>query len=206
MNHYLTQPQNYMDKQKNRYIAVAYKLYTTEDGETDMIEEATADRPFHFLTGFGIALDAFEKAVAGLNTGDAFDFTLTKDEAYGDYMDERVLDLDRSIFTINGHFDHENIYVDAIVPLQNADGNRFNGRVLEITDEHVKMDLNHELAGLDLHFTGHIVEARDASDDEIQAFINRMHGGGCGCGCHDCGGGCDDHDHHHHGDGCGHCG
>ena len=204
-----------MGKQSNRYIAVAYKLYTTEDGETEMIEEATADRPFHFISGFGMALAAFEKAVSDMNTGDTFDFVLTKDEAYGDYMEERVLDLDRSIFTINGHFDHENIYVDAIVPLQNADGNRFDGHVLEITDEYVKMDLNHELAGLDLHFTGSIVEAREATEDEIQTLINRMNGHGCGCG--DCGGGCDGHGHHHddcgggcdghghHHDGCGHC-
>lgn len=191
-----------MEKQANRYIAVAYKLYTTEEGETELIEEATADRPFHFLSGFGMALAGFERAVGSLNTGDTFDFVLTKDEAYGDYMEERVVNLDRSIFTINGHFDHDNIYVDAIVPLQNADGNRFEGHVLEITDEYVKMDLNHALAGCDLHFTGSIVEARVATDEEIQAIINRMNGGGCGCGC---GGGCD-HDHEHDGHGHGGCG
>lgn len=199
-----------MDEASHRYIAVAYKLYTTEDGETDMIEEAPADKPFHFYTGMGLALDGFEKAVGGLNAGESFDFTLPAAEAYGEYVDERVVDLDRSIFTINGHFDHDNIYVDAIVPLQNADGNRFDGRVLAISDTHVKMDLNHQLAGLDLHFTGSIVEARPATADEIQTVINRMHSH-CHCGCDDgCDGGCDcgddhhEHGHHHHG-GCGHC-
>lgn len=206
-----------MDKASNRYIAVAYKLYTTEDGETELIEEAPKDKPFHFYTGMGLALDGFEKNVGELNTGDTFDFTLPAAEAYGEYVEERVVNLDRSIFTINGHFDHDNIYVDAIVPLQNADGNRFEGHVLEITDDHVRMDLNHQLAGLDLHFTGSIVEAREASAEEIQAVINRMHshcgcgggcGGDCGDGCgEDCGDSCDgghEHGHGHHG-GCSHC-
>ena len=198
-----------MNESTNRYIAVAYKLYVTEDGETDMIEEAPADKPFHFYTGLGLALDGFEAKVGGLNTGDTFDFTLPAAEAYGEYVPERVVDLDRSIFTINGHFDHDNIFVDAIVPLQNADGNLFDGHVLEITDTHVKMDLNPRLAGLDLHFTGTIVEAREATSDEVQAVINRMHSH-CHCGG-DCEGGCGDegcdgeHHHHHHNGGCGHC-
>ena len=109
-----------------------------------------------------------------------------------------MLDLDKEIFTINGHFDHENIYKDAVVPLQNEDGNRFMGRVLDITDDIVKMDLNHPLAGLDLLFKGEIVENREATNEEVQQMLNHISGeGGCGgCGC--------DHDHQGEGCGCGH--
>ena len=120
-----------------------------------------------------------------------------------------MLDLDRSIFQINGHFDHENIFVDAIVPLQNEEGNRFYGRVMDITDDKVKMDLNHPLAGKTLNFKGKVLEKREASNQEIQNLVNFLSGeGGCGCGCGDCGGGCGDHEcdgHHDHGCGCGHC-
>ena len=121
------------------------------------------------------------------------------------------IDLDREMFCINGHFDHENIFKDAIVPLQNEDGNRFYGRVLEITDDKVKMDLNHPLSGKTLCFSGKVLESREATKDEIQGFINRLSGEGCGCGCGDCGGDCDcggdhcdcDGDHHDHHCGCG---
>lgn len=206
-----------MEQGSNRYMAVSYKLYATDEGETDMVEEAPVDKPFQFVTGFGMALDGFEKAVAGLNKGEKFDFTLPKEQAYGEYMDERVVKLDRSIFTINGHFDHDNIFVDAVVPLQNEDGNRFYGHVLEITDANVTVDLNHELAGMDLRFVGEIVEARPLTDEELQAMVKRMNGDGCGCGCGDdnCGchhhhegdGDCNHHHGHHNDDGCGcgHC-
>ena len=184
-----------MDNNTNKYIAVAYKLYTVENGESELVEEATDKEPFQFISGYGIALDSFEKQMTGLKTGAEFDFTLQKDDAYGDYELERVLDLDKSVFCINGHFDHENIYKDAIVPLQNEDGNRFYGKVLSIGDDKVKIDLNHPLAGKTLNFKGHIVEAREATNDEIQGLINRMSGEGCCCGGHGDGECC----HHHEG-------
>lgn len=203
-----------MDKPQNKYIAVAYKLYTAENGESNLVEEATEERPFQFISGFGVTLDAFEKEIAGLEQGAEFDFELTKDEAYGDYEEAHVLDLDREMFCINGHFDHEHIFKDAVVPLQNAYGNRFFGRVLDISDDKVKMDLNHPLAGQTLQFKGRVLESREATNDEIQAMINRLSGEGCGCGCGSCGGdcgdgcgdGCGEHGHHHHGDNGGCCG
>lgn len=196
-----------MEKPQNKYIAVTYKLYTVENNENELIEETAAGRPFQFISGFGITLEAFEKQIEGLDKGADFDFTLTKEEAYGDYEPARVLDLEREMFCINGHFDHEHIFKDAIVPLQNEDGNHFYGRVLEVGTDKVKMDLNHPLAGKTLNFKGHVEENREATTDEIQGMINRLSGEGCGCGCDDCGGGCGDegcggHDHHHGG----HCG
>lgn len=223
-----------MEKENNKFIAVAYKLYSLADGKETLIEEAPADRPFVFITGFGITLDAFENGVEDLPKGEQFTLNIECEEAYGERLDERVLDLNKEIFTINGHFDHDNIYKDAVVPLQNEDGNRFMGRVLDVTEDTVKMDLNHPLAGLDLLFKGEIVENREATNEEVQQMLNHISGeGGCGgCGCghnhgdeedgnheHGCGcghehhgeghdhgnhGGCCGHGNGHHGGGCGH--
>jgi len=178
----------------NRFVAVTYRLYVDGDNGKELMEETKADQPFKFITGYGIALDAFEKKVAELEKGQDFEFSLEKEDAYGDYNLEHVLDLDREMFCIDGKFDSERIYVDAVVPLQNEDGNRFYGRVLEVNDDKVKIDLNHPLAGETLHFEGKVVENREATNQEIQQLINHMSGGcgGCGGGCHsggNCGGG-----------------
>lgn len=178
---------NKMDKKEYKSIAVDYKLYVIENGEKVLQEETSAGNPFRFLSGFGMTIPGFENAIAPLAIGDKFDFTLSKDDAYGDYYAERVLDLDKEMFCIDGKFDDEHIYVDAIVPLQNQDGNRFMGHVLEISDTKVKIDLNHPLAGKELNFVGSVVESREATNGEIQAMINHMTGGG---GCGGCGGGC----------------
>ncbi|MBQ8701669.1 MAG: FKBP-type peptidyl-prolyl cis-trans isomerase [Prevotella sp.] len=196
-----------MEQGNNKFISVKYQLYTNENGVNTLVEETSEERPFIFLTGFGVALEAFEKSVENLAEGDNFEFTLTKDEAYGDYFEERVVTLDREIFSVNGHFDHENVVVGAVLPLQNEDGNRFDGKVLEITETGVKLDLNHPLAGKTITFKGQVLENRPATNGEIEHLASLISGEHhCGCGCDDCSDGCDHH-HHEHGDGCGcgHC-
>lgn len=190
-----------MNSKENKYMSVAYQLYSVENGNEKLVEETSDDKPFTFLSGFGMTLEAFENAIVGLGENDTFEFTLTPSEAYGERDESRVLDLDKSMFTINNHFDHDNIYVDAIVPLQNEDGNHFYGHVLAISDDKVKMDLNHPLAGKTLHFKGSVTESRPATNEEIQHMMNHLSGEGCSCGCDDCGEGCGSH-HHHHKDGC----
>jgi FKBP-type peptidyl-prolyl cis-trans isomerase SlyD len=88
--------------------------------------------------------------------------------------------------------------------MQNEDGQYFQGRVVAIDDQQVRIDLNHPLAGRELNFNGHIVESREATNEEIQQFINRLSGGGCGEGCGGCGG-CGSDDGGCGGGGCGKC-
>ena len=187
-----------MDKKNNKFIAVNYRLYVDGDNGKELMEETKADQPFQFISGFGIALDAFENKLVGLEKGQDFSFSLEKEEAYGDYEQQRVLDLDREMFYVDGHFDKEHIYEDAIIPLQNENGDHFYGRVQEIGEEKVKVDLNHPLAGETLHFEGKVLENREATNEEIDHLIKHLSGG--------CGGHCN-HNCNSEGDnGCGGCG
>ena len=200
-----------MEKSKNRVMSLSYSLDVDEDGEKRLVEKTNDGQPFQFISGFGVALDAFEQKLLLLEKGASFDFALTKDQAYGDYHDELLMELDRDVFSINGHFDHEHVYQDAIIQMQNEEGNRFYGHVVEIGEEKVKVDLNHPLAGETLYFKGEVLENREATEEEVNHLMKHLTGG-CGGHCGDCEGGCD-HDHegcdHHHdsgcGCGCGHC-
>lgn len=185
-----------MEENKNKYIAVAYKLFSNKDGQVTMEEEATADLPFVFISGFGFTIDAFEKELVKLAEGDDFDFTLTKEEAYGDIDSEGIVDFDRELFYVDGKFDDEHVTLGATLPLQNEQGQRFFGKVLDINDKKVKLDFNHPLAGKSLNFVGKVVESREATTDEIQTVINQMSGGcgGCGGGCSSCSEGCEGKD------------
>ena len=197
-----------MDTTPNKYITVAYELYTDFDGKKEMVEKAPAEHPFQFISDMGTTLDAFEAHIKPLQKGEKFNFTLSVEEAYGEYEQERVLELNKDVFKINGHFDKEHIYPGSVVPLMNAEGARFNGTIAEIKEDTVVVDLNHPLAGKTLNFVGEVTENRDATKDEIQGMLNMLSGeGGCSCGCESCGGGCcdDDCDGSHHECGCGHC-
>lgn len=135
-------------EQPNKYISVAYELYTdNEKGIHELVEKAPAEHPFQFISRLGVALDAFESHIAALNEGDNFDFTLSVDEAYGPYIQEHVIELDKAVFCIDGKFDKNTIYPGNIVPLVNADGNRFQGLITDVKEDKVVVDLNHPLAG-----------------------------------------------------------
>lgn len=176
---------------ENKYITLAYKLYAPMEGnERELIEEATAEYPFQFVSGMGMALDAFEQQVSNLAKGDKFEFTLTEDEAYGAHQPEAVQQLPAKVFEINGKIDSKYIYEGAVVPLQNAEGERFHGTITEITKESITVDLNHPLAGKALTFIGEVVEIHEATAQEMQDAVNTLTGG-CGGGCGGCGGGCE---------------
>ena len=187
---------------ENKYITVAYKLYALKEGKSEMVEEATVEHPFQFISGLGTVLERFDKEITPLNEGDKFEFVIPCAEAYGDYMPEGVQTVSKEMFTIDGVFDDEHIYTGNIVPLQDNEGHHFFATVGEITDTTVTVDLNHPHAGKDLNFIGQVVTSRPATNEEIQSTLNQL-SGECGCGCcggdcgSDCGDGC--------GEGCGHC-
>ena len=199
-----------MDKTPNKFMSVVYELYTISDGEKKLEEQTGTERPFEFITGFGIALDAFEQEVTKHAKGDTFDFTLAPEQAFGAYEPQGVHKIDRQVFSVNGHFDHDNIFPDAVITLTDGEDHQFMAKVVKIEEDGVTVDTNHPLAGKSLIFVGEVAEIREATKEEITATLKMITGeGGCGCGCEDCDG-CGDHDcdhEHHHGDhcGCGHC-
>jgi len=181
----------------NKSVSAEYELYVDGEleGEQELMEKATAEEPLRFIYGVGMMLPKFEENLFGLQVGDKFDFTINNEEAYGQYDDDSVLDLERSVFEIDGKLDEEMIFEGNVVPLMDNEGNRVNAQVVTITDTHVTVDLNHPLAGENLHFKGSVLEVREATEKEIASLS-----GGCGCGCDEkgcgegnCGeGGCSD--------------
>lgn len=196
-----------MDNKQNKYISVSYQLYSIDnDGKKHLEEQTQQGNPFIFISGFGVTLDKFEQQIIDLEPGAKFDFTLAPAEAFGEYDNEGVHTLPRDSFSINGHFDHENIYPGAVITLMDADEHRFMARVEKVEENGVTVDTNHPLAGMTLQFSGLVLENRDATMEEIQHMLNHLSGEGCGCGCDDCEGGCGGHEHKDHDHcGCGHC-
>lgn len=186
-----------MEETKNKFIVLSYSLYDTtkgDDGNEVLIEKTQDERPFIFVSGMGATLPSFEQQVVNLEKGAEFDFELAPEQAYGERFEERILELDKQIFTINGQFDAQHVKEGAVIPLQNEDGNRFLGVVLSIGDDKVKVDLNHPLAGKKLNFCGEVLENRDATAEEVAHMAKLLSGeaGGCGGNCSgNCGdGGC----------------
>jgi len=165
-----------------KVVSATYELYITdENGKEQLMEKATEEAPLVWCQGEGMMLPAFEAQMAGKEVGDNFDFVLKAADAYGEYIQEGLMDLPKKMFfNGDGEFDEERVYVGAIVPMNTVDGQIVKAQVCEITDDQVTIDLNHPYAGEDLHFKGVILDIRDVTEGELKAIRNPH-----GCGkCH----------------------
>lgn len=144
-------------------VSLTYDLYTQqEDGSEGLVESATEEQPLTFLYGAGQMLPKFEEHLASLSTGDPYDFHISAEDAYGNYDEEAVANLPKEMF--NGTDMPE---IGSVLPLQDNQGNRFQGQVVSIAEDSVIVDLNHPMAGQDLHFKGNILNIRPATPEEL---------------------------------------
>jgi len=143
-------------------VSLTYDLYVDQDGSEVLTESATEEQPLTFLFGVGQMLPKFEENLSTLSTGDSYDFHLTASEGYGDYDEEAVANLPLEMFKESG-----TPQIGDSLPLQDNHGNRFQGQVVSVAEDSVIVDLNHPMAGQELHFKGNILNVRPATAEEL---------------------------------------
>ena len=180
---------------QNKVVEFAYELEV--DGV--VVDHTTVEKPLDYIHGTGCLLPKLEEHIEGMEPGDKFDVTLSPADGYGEVDQNRIIDLPKAAFEVNGEIREDLLVPGNTIPMMNSMGGVIPGVVLEVTADSVKMDLNHQMAGKTLHFTGEVVSVREATEKEL---TEGLHGeyvhscGGCG-GCHgegscegDCGCGC----------------
>lgn len=146
----------------NHVVTLTYKLHTVKDGERTFVEEANKSNPLDFLYGVGMMLPKFEENIAGLKSGETTDFELSAADAYGEIDEQAIAQLPTAMFGEAGIPP-----VGEILPLQDNQGNQFRARVTEVSPEAVVVDLNHPMAGQNLHFAIEILDVRPATAEEL---------------------------------------
>ena len=168
-------------------VALTYVL----EVEGQVRDQATEENPLEFIYGLGYLLPKFEEYLLGKGVGDSFEFRLSPEEGYGVYDSEAVIELPKHIFEIDGKIQDNLLVVGNVIPMMNQQGGVIPGKVVEVGDQSVTMDFNHELAGKELHFTGKVTGVRDATEKEL---TDGLHGEraaqGCGGNCSSCSSNC----------------
>lgn len=140
-----------MQKPKSGDTVRVHYTGTLEDG-TQFDSSRGAD-PMEFAMGQGQLIAGFEKAVAGLMTGESCKVTLEPDDAYGESNDEMIQNVPRKLMP-------EGVELETGMVLQGQadDGRVDNFTVVSFTEETVTLDANHPLAGKSLTFEIELVE------------------------------------------------
>jgi FKBP-type peptidyl-prolyl cis-trans isomerase SlyD len=154
--------------EKNKVVSLTYTL-RFDNAEGEIIEEIDNENPEKVLIGHENLFEKFEAQILKLKQGETFEFTLSPDESYGDYDEEKLIELPKENFFIDDKFDDEMVYEGAIIPMEDEENDiHAEAIVVEVGDTNVKLDFNHPLAGETLHFKGNILEVRDATEEEIK--------------------------------------
>lgn len=134
--------------ENGKRVAIEYTL-SLDDGTK--VDGNVGDDPLVYDHGEGQILPALEEALGGMQVDEVKQVTLAPEEGYGQWTPEATQDV--SLEAVPEDLRE----VGTLLAVQDGQGNRLPARVYDVGDESVRLDLNHPLAGQNLHFEVRVV-------------------------------------------------
>lgn len=140
-----------MSEAKNGDTVKVHYTGKLKDGE--VFDTSEGNEPLEFTIGEGQIIPGFEEAVLGMSPGDSKTVEIAADKAYGERIDDLVVQIDRKEMP-------PDLECEAGQKLRvgSPEGPVAVVTVLEVTEAVVTVDANHPLAGHDLTFDIELVE------------------------------------------------
>ncbi|MGL4982466.1 MAG: FKBP-type peptidyl-prolyl cis-trans isomerase [Treponemataceae bacterium] len=177
--------------EKNKVVTLEYTL---TDEKNEILDSSKDLGALDYLHGYKNIICGLEKALEGKKVGDSFKVEIEPEDGYGMVQENLIVDIPRT------QFDSETkIEVGMQFEAQNDSGVQVV-TVVDVSDDTVKINANHPLAGEKLFFDVEVINIRDATEKEIaDSDIENDFSCGCSGGC---GGEGEGHHHgHNHGEG-----
>jgi FKBP-type peptidyl-prolyl cis-trans isomerase SlyD len=156
-----------MKIEKDRVVRFHYTV--SEAGQPALESSKEGGEPLSILVGHGNIIPGLEKALDGHEAGDSFGVDVPAADAYGERRDNLTQRVPKK------HFGAQKLAPGDQVVLNTNFGPRAV-TVQKVGMSVVDVDLNHPMAGKDLHFDIEIVDVREASPEEVEH--GHVHGEG----------------------------
>jgi len=127
--------------------------YTGKFEDGNVFDSSEGKEPLKFTVGSGQLIKGFDDAVIGMKAGDKKTVTLAPTDAYGERQDGMIIEIPKTQIPADMQLE-----VGQRLHLRDPNGQPVPAMVAEITDEVVKMDANHPMAGKTLIFDLEVVE------------------------------------------------
>ncbi|GAA6208125.1 peptidylprolyl isomerase [Cognatishimia sp. WU-CL00825] len=126
--------------------------YTGTLSDGSVFDSSEGRDPLAFTLGSGQVIKGFDDGVTGMTVGEKKTVNIPCADAYGPSHEGMIQDVPRE--QIPAEIPLE---VGLMLQMQGPDGQVIPVKVMNITDEAVTLDANHELAGKDLTFALELV-------------------------------------------------
>ena len=141
--------------------AVVTLAYTLKDANDRIIDQSD-DGSFCYLHGASNIIPGLENALTGKAAGDELTVSVPPEEGYGVRDAGKTQAVPREMFPVE-----EEIVPGMQFHAQGPDGHQLVVTVVKVEDNHVTVDGNHPLAGVQLNFDVKVLEVREATGEEI---------------------------------------
>lgn len=140
-----------MKKAKNGDTVKVHYTGKLDDGT--IFDSSKGKDPLQFKIGDGQLLQAFEKGFIGLSEGDSKDIEIAAQDGYGLKEDKLIgkLPLDALIADLTPE-------IGMKLQMQTPEDQTIILKIIEMSDNDITVDANHELAGENLNFEIELVE------------------------------------------------
>lgn len=171
-----------MNIQANAVVGLTYELQVSKleddiESAPFSVEIRDEEDPFYFLFGQSGLPEKFEGLLEGKTEGEAFSFTLTVEEAYGEPDEDLVITLPKEQFSKERGFSEDMLEEGNFLPLMDENGYSMQAKILKNLGDQLLLDFNHPLVGFDLHFEGKVLEVREATKEELShGHVHGQHG------------------------------
>ncbi len=160
-------PSNKVDD--GQVVSMDYTLRV--DGQT--VDASKPDAPLQFIQGMGQILPALEQQLYDMRVGDRKSITLNAKDGYGEENPEAFMEVPREAFPPDVPLE-----IGTHIELMDRSGQPAVGSIASVNEQAIRLNMNHPLAGKQLHFEVTISGVRPASKEEVSH--GHVHGEGHG--------------------------
>lgn len=136
--------------------------YTLTDNDGEIIDQSQ-DGSFVYLHGSQNIIPGLEKELTDKTVGDKFKVKIAPEDGYGQRDENRIEEVPREMFP-----EDQEIDAGMVFHAEGPNGEMITVTVLEVSDNSVKIDSNHALAGIELNFDVEVMAVREAEPVEIE--------------------------------------
>jgi peptidylprolyl isomerase len=127
-------------------------FYIGKLSDGTIFDSTEEKEPFVFTIGNDEVIPGFEEGIIGMSVGETKTINIPVDEAYGLHSEELIFNVPKEDVETE-----DSLQLGDVLEMPLKDGNSLYANIIEITDDELIIDANHELAGEDLTFEIEIV-------------------------------------------------